>query len=80
MRGQIPLCSSRQLVAALERLGCYRGRAGSGSHQSYHRQLPDDTVLTAPVVLGRTEIPRGTTRSILGLLQISPEEFREALR
>ena len=73
------LCSSRELTAALERLGCYPGRAARGSHLSYHRDLPNGRRLTAPVVLGLREVPRGTLRSILRLLQIDPEEFEATL-
>ena len=76
---QLPLCSSRQLVSALERLGCYQGRTGKGSHVIYFRKLPDRT-LVSPVVLGRSEVPRGTLKKILDLLEISPEEFKGKLR
>ena len=74
------LCSSRQRVAALERLGCYPARANRGSHRTFHRQLPDGSVVSAAVVLGQRELPRGTTRDILGRLQISEADFERALR
>ena len=73
------LCSSRELTAALERLGCYPGRAGRSSHRSYHRDMPDGRRLTAPVVLGRREVARGTLRNILRWLEISEAEFEAAL-
>ena len=36
-------------------------------------------MLTAPVVLGRREVARGTLRSILRLLEITDEEFEAAV-
>ena len=74
------LCSSRQMVAALIRLGCYPCRAASGSHQFFARQLPDGSTASAPVVLGKRQIKRGTARSTLRLLQISEDDFDRALR
>jgi predicted RNA binding protein YcfA (HicA-like mRNA interferase family) len=65
----------------LVRLGCYAGKAKRSSHQSYHRVDPvTKRVLSAPVVLAKKEIPRGTLRSILTLLDISLEDFLDALR
>ena len=55
-------CSSRQLAAALDRLGCYPGRANRGSHQTYRRRLPDGTVVASSIVLGQRELPTGTIR------------------
>lgn len=77
---QLPLCSSNQIVAALERLGAYRGRSGKGSHAPYHRENRDGRTLTAVVVLGRREVPKGTLRGILQGLDIPLEDFLEALR
>ena len=73
-------CSRRQLAAALVRLGCYYEKSGKGSHRTFRRQLPDGTVLRAPIVLGKRQIKRGTARSILRLLQISEADFDRALR
>ena len=73
-------CSSRQLAAALERLGCYPGRANRGSHQTYRRRLPDGTVVASSIVLGQRELPTGTIRGILRELHITSEEFERALR
>ena len=73
-------CSSRQLAAALERLGCYPCRAATGSHQVFARRLPDGSEVSAPIVLGKREVKLGTLRSILRLLQISPADFDRALR
>ena len=73
-------CSSRQLAAALVRLGCYYEKSGKGSHRTFRRQLTDGTILRAPIVLGKGEVKRGTARSILRLLQISEADFDRALR
>ena len=79
--GQVPLCSSRRIIAALERLGCYPGRAKGGSHVSDHRRQPStERTLTAVVIIGRKEVPRGTLRNILMSLDISVDDFMVALR
>ena len=75
---QLPLVSSRQLVNAIQRLGAYPGKSKSGSHASYHRQT-DNGILTATVVLGKAEIPKGTLSSILKQLSIPIEDFLRAL-
>ena len=74
------LCSSRQMIAALERLGCYSNRTNPSSHRTFHRRLPDGRVVSASVVLGKREVARGTTRDILTRLQISEADFDRALR
>ena len=74
------LCSSREMIAALERLGCYGGKYHSGSHRTFRRRLPDGTIASAQVLLGKRQIKRGTARSILRLLQISEADFDRALR
>lgn len=76
----MPLCSSRQLIAALERLGCYPGKAGRSSHRTYRRKLPNGSIVAASIVLGKRELPRGTVRDILWRLQISEADFDRALR
>ena len=50
-----------------------------GNHQTYRRGM-GDRVLSARVVLGKREVPRGTPTSILLLLDISLDEFLEDLR
>ena len=76
---RLPRCSSGELVNALYRLGCYRGRATRGSHQLFHREV-GGRILTGVVVLGKRELPRGTLKSVLEQLQISPDELSNALR
>ena len=75
----IPLCSSREVIAALLRLGAYPGKATRGSHASYHRQREDGRILTGVVVLNKREMPKGTLRRILDNLEIPPQDFIEAL-
>ena len=62
----------------LIRLGCYEGKSGKGSHQSYHRVV-DGRTLTGVVVLGRKEMPKGTLKNILTQLGISLDEFLEMI-
>ena len=72
---ELPLCSSRQLIAALGRLGAYPGKTGKGSHASYNRKTRDGRILTAVVVLGKKEVPKSTLRRILSGLEISASDF-----
>ena len=76
---RLPRCSSSELVNALYRLGCYRGKTTRGSHQLFHRDA-GSRILTGVVVLGKRELPRGTLKSVLEQLDISPDELRDALR
>ena len=68
------------MIAALERLGCYSNRSNPSSHRTFHRRLPDGSIVVAQVVLGKREVARGTARDILRLLQISEDDFERALR
>ena len=72
----IPLCSSREVIAALLRLGAYPGKATRGSHSSYHRQREDGPGV---VVLNKREMPKSALRRILDNLEIPPQDFIEAL-
>ena len=84
------LYSSRQIVRALERLGCQargkatRARKSKGSHRVYSRvvTLPDGTkrTLSAPILLGQKEMDRFTLAHALKLLGISDQEFEGAVR
>jgi len=74
-----PLCSSDEVIRALERLGCSPSRRAKGSHQVYQREA-DGRTLCAVVPIGKREIARGTLRSILSKLIISEEAFRDALK
>ena len=77
---QLPLCSSKQIVAAIRRLGARPGKTKHGSHASYNRTMPDGRTLTAVVILGRKEVPKSTLQRILRSLEIMPEEFTAVLR
>jgi len=76
----LPLCSSQQVVSALGRCGCTAAsRKQKGSHKVWQRVVAGRT-LSAPVPMGKTKVARGTLGSILTLLSISEDEFRDALR
>lgn len=79
---QIPLCNSRKLLTALDRLGAYRrpGESVRGTHVTYVRETEDGRLLVAEVVLAKKEIPRATLQDILANLEIEGDAFREALR
>ena len=76
----LPLVSSDRLVAALRRLGFTDGPYHGSSHNSMWRQRDDGGKDVAVVVLAKKEIPRGTLKAILELANVSPEEFRRALK
>jgi predicted RNA binding protein YcfA (HicA-like mRNA interferase family) len=75
---QPPLCSSRQIVAALERLG-FEHKRTKGDHATYARRVEGEITRTTVVVLGKAEVPRGTLRSIIKLAGLTFEEFCAAL-
>jgi hypothetical protein len=60
----LPLRASQKICAALERL----------------ERVVDGRTLSAPVPQGKHEIPRGTLRSILRLLDFTEGQFHDALR
>ncbi|MGI8553575.1 MAG: type II toxin-antitoxin system HicA family toxin [Dehalococcoidia bacterium] len=76
----IPLCSSNDVINALQRAGFTPARSASCSHQFMVRELMDGTKRTATVVLGKKEIPRFTLRGILRQANMTEDEFRELLR
>jgi len=75
----VPLCSSRQIVNALRRAGFVPARGAVGDHQAFVRDLPDGRRLTAIVLIGQREVPRGTLRKILQQAELSVEEFMALL-
>jgi predicted RNA binding protein YcfA (HicA-like mRNA interferase family) len=74
-----PLCSSRQIVQALQRAGFAPVRRSRGSHQTFVRRLPDGSKRITVVVLGKREVPRGTLRRILERAGLTSEEFQALL-
>jgi len=86
----VRLYSSRQIAAALRRLGCQqrweatKARKGKGSHCVFVREVKqhDGTIRrrSAPIVLGLKEMDRQTLRGALKLLEISEDEFEAAVR
>ena len=59
------LPSSEEVIGALIKDGFHpRGKARRGSHQAFRKELPEGN-RTVIVILGKTEIPRGTLRSMI---------------
>ena len=75
---RLPLCSSDEIVRALNRLGCIPLKAKGGSHQSFGREA-GGRVLIGVVVVGKRQVPKGTLKSIFTSLEITLEEFLNAL-
>ena len=76
---RLPLCSSHQIITAIERLEAYPGESKRGSHASYHRRTSDGRMVTGVVVLGRREVPKTTLKGLLTNLDISLEDFLKNL-
>ena len=71
---RLPLCSSQQIIRALERAGFQPASPSSGSHLPMKKRIGRRTVNTV-VVLGKQQVPKGTLRKILRLAQLTNEEF-----
>ncbi|MFH0796143.1 MAG: type II toxin-antitoxin system HicA family toxin [Candidatus Omnitrophota bacterium] len=70
MKEVLPLLSGQEIVNALQRIGYYV-RKQRGSHiRLYH---PYRLPVTVPA---HHEVDRGTLRSILRTVNITPEEFK----
>ena len=76
---QIPLESSREVIAALNRLGAHQAGVRRGTHAYYERETPDGRILTATVILARRQMARKTLRTLLYNLEITIEDFKNAL-
>ena len=74
-----PLLSSKQIITVISKLGARPGKSKRGSHASYIRTTPDGRTLVATVLLGRKEMRRGALKRILEGLEISLEDFKDAL-
>jgi predicted RNA binding protein YcfA (HicA-like mRNA interferase family) len=72
---QVPLCSSREIINALQRAGFRPARDAAGDHQAFVRDLPDGRRITTIVLIGEREVPRGTLRKILRLAEMTVDEF-----
>ncbi len=55
------------------------GKAKRSSHCLYHRRMNDERTVTAVVILGKREIPKGTLKAILANLEIDVTDFLGAL-
>lgn len=76
---KLPLCSSDEVIRALERAGFRPVRRSRGAHLAMSKRV-GDRVVTTVVVLGKREVPRGTLRNILRLAELSNEQFVALLR
>ena len=75
---KLPTCTSSQATVALERLGCRLERT-RGNHAVYSREREDGHRVTAPLVLGKKALSKGTLKSILTKPEIPLEDFLDAL-
>ena len=76
---RLPLCSSEEIVKALQRAGFQSAHRSPGSHLTLSKRVGKRTITTV-VVLGKREVPRPTLRKILRLAQLTDEEFLTYLR
>jgi len=73
---KLPVVTSRQLIAVLERLGFRHRPLGATSHRRYVH--PDGRRTTVPIHKGQ-DIGRGLLRKILKNIELSPDEFVKLL-
>jgi predicted RNA binding protein YcfA (HicA-like mRNA interferase family) len=73
---RLPVVTSRQLIAALERLGFVHRPLGGTSHVRYVH--PDGRRTTVAIHKGK-DISRGLLRKILRDIEVTPEEFFKLL-
>ena len=76
---KVPLCSSVEIVRAIERLGAYRGKKKRGTHAEYCRVTDDGRLIESAVLVGYREVARGTLKGILERLEIDLQDFLKAL-
>jgi predicted RNA binding protein YcfA (HicA-like mRNA interferase family) len=76
---RLPLCSSKQVIAAFTRMGFVEAHK-RGSHLTMTRAREAGRRQTVVVMMGKREIPRGTLRKELKREGIPVEEFIDALR
>ena len=74
---RLPLCSSQQVIRALERAG-FQPAHSSGSHLVMNKWTRRKTII-AVVVMGKSEVPRGALRKILRQAELTNREFLEFL-
>ena len=75
MPGAIPAVPGAEVVRALERAGFELVRVSGSHHMMRHA---DGRRVVVPVHPGR-DMPKGTLRSILGIIGMSADELRELL-
>jgi len=76
MSDRLPILTSRQIIAVLERLGFQHRPLGATSHRRYVH--PDGRRTTVPAHPGQ-DIGRGLLRKILRDIEMSAEDFKNLL-
>lgn len=76
----LPITSSVKIQAAFRRLGFIDGPTKGSSHQSMHRARADGGHDVISLVMGESKVPKGTLDGILKTGNVSPDEFRKALK
>jgi predicted RNA binding protein YcfA (HicA-like mRNA interferase family) len=71
----VPVVPGAKVVKALESAGFGVARITGSHHVMEH---PDGRAVPVPVHAGR-DMPRGTLRSILNIISMTPDEFRALL-
>lgn len=75
----IPICSSREIVRAMERAGFVWART-KGSHATYTRRDADARTRVAVIPISKREVPTGTLANVLRQAGMSVDEFCGYLR
>lgn len=75
----LPLLSSKDVIAALKKLGFkHKFTSSKGNDHSYVRENEDGTKTTTIVPINEREIPKGTLKKILNLAEVTVSEFKKA--
>ena len=77
---EYPLCSSKEFVNTLLRLGVKQGKRKKGTHASFFRETEDGRLIEGIVLVGKREIKRLTLKSMLEKLEIPLEDFKQELK
>jgi predicted RNA binding protein YcfA (HicA-like mRNA interferase family) len=76
---KLPLCSSDEIISALQRAGFQpAGHSKRGSHRSMSKSVGRRRITTV-VILDKREVPLGTLRGILKLARMTQAEFLSCL-
>lgn len=76
---RLPLCSSQQVINALQRAGFRPASSSPGSHLTMEKRTARRVIITV-VVMGKKEVPRSTLKAILKQAELSQKDFLKHLR